>query len=107
MPLLAQIYPPIRIACAVPAQAVHSPERGVYILDLGQDITGWVRLKVRGRPGQRVTLRHAEALDSDGRLYTAMLRGAAQTDHYTLCGDPQGEVFPAGISPIMAFVMWR
>ncbi len=93
MPLLAQIYPPIRITCAVPAQAVHSPERGVYILDLGQDITGWVRLKVCGRPGQRVALRHAEALDADGRLYTAMLRGAAQTDHYTLRGDPQGEVF--------------
>ena len=93
MPLVAQMYPPIRIACAVPAQAVHSPERGVYILDLGQDITGWVRLKVCGRPGQRVTLRHAEALDADGRLYTAMLRGAAQTDHYTLRGDPQGEVF--------------
>jgi alpha-L-rhamnosidase len=93
VPMAAQMYPPIRIACALPFQAVHSPERGVYIFDLGQDITGWARLKVHGRAGQRITLRHAEALDADGRLYTAMLRGAVQTDHYTLRGDPQGEVF--------------
>ena len=38
-------------------------------------------------------MRFAEVLDKDGNLYTENLRSARQTDHYTLKGDPAGEVY--------------
>jgi alpha-L-rhamnosidase len=57
-----------------------------WIFDLGQNMVGVVRLKVRGQPGKTVTLRHAEVLNPDGSIYTANLRRAKATDHYTLGG---------------------
>ncbi|MCF6470583.1 alpha-L-rhamnosidase [Nonomuraea sp. MG754425] len=60
---------------------------GRTIVDLGQNIAGRVRLTLRGAPaGTRVTLRHGEALTSDGDLYTANLRSAEATDHYVAAG---------------------
>jgi alpha-L-rhamnosidase len=58
-----------------------------WIFDFGQNMVGRVRLKVNGPAGATVTLRHGEMLDADGCLYTENLRGARQTDHYTLRGD--------------------
>ena len=48
---------------------------------------------MKGPAKTTVTLRHAEILDQKGNLYTANLRGADQTDRYTLRGDEAGEVF--------------
>ena len=63
-----------------------------YIFDLGQNMTGWVRLKVKGPAGTTIRLRFGEFLDK-GKLYTENLRSALQTDFYTLKGDPEGEVW--------------
>ena len=63
-----------------------------FLVDFGQNLVGWVRLKVSGSAGTTVALRHGEILDGEGNLYTANLRSAEQTDHYTLEGDVQ-EVF--------------
>ena len=60
---------------------------GETVFDLGQNFTGWVRLSVRGPAGSMVTLRFGEVLDRKGDLYTANLRGASQTDRYTLSGN--------------------
>jgi alpha-L-rhamnosidase len=58
-----------------------------WIFDFGQNMVGRVRLKANGPAGATITLRHSEMLDADGCLYTENLRGARQTDHYTLRGD--------------------
>lgn len=63
-----------------------------WIFDLGQNMIGRVRLKVRGDAGTTVVLRHAEVLNADGSLYTTNLRSAKQTDSYTLKGGAE-EVF--------------
>ena len=57
-----------------------------WLFNLGQNLVGWVRLKVSGRAGQELVLRHAERLSPDGTLYTENLRGARATDHYILRG---------------------
>ncbi len=57
-----------------------------WIFDMGQNMVGWVRLCVRGEKGTTVSLRYAEALNPDRTLYTANLRPARNTDHYTLKG---------------------
>ena len=87
--LCAQPNEPIRITQQRTAVAVSQPAPGVYVFDLGQNFAGWVWLRVRGPAGRVITLRHAEVLNPDGTLYTANLRGARQTDQYTLegCGE--------------------
>ena len=59
---------------------------GRYILDMGQNFSGWLQMKVKGKQGDRVTLRFAESLQANGELYVANLRDAKVTDVYTLKG---------------------
>lgn len=75
-----------RVTEELPARTVSEPRPGAWTFDLGQNIVGWVRLKVRGRPGQKVVVRHGEALNPNGTLYTSNLRGANATDVYWLRG---------------------
>ena len=57
-----------------------------WIFDMGQNMVGWIRLRLRGEKGTTITIHYAEALNPDGTLYTANLRTARNTDHYTLKG---------------------
>ncbi|MGX1115004.1 hypothetical protein RKD37_000367 [Streptomyces ambofaciens] len=69
------------------ARRIHSPTDGVYLYDLGQNMVGHVRLTLTGEPGRTVKVRHGEVLNPDGTLYTANLRSAKATDHYTFATD--------------------
>jgi alpha-L-rhamnosidase len=73
---------PVRVFAARPMSIV-TTDRGV-MLDSGQNLAGYVRLRVQGRAGQRVTVRHAEVLEADGSLHTRSLRSARATDEYIL-----------------------
>ncbi len=84
--LVAPASEPVRRTESVTPVAILKSPAGETIYDLGQNITGWVRLRVRGPSGTTVTLRHGEVLDQAGNLYTENLRAAYQTDHYTLKG---------------------
>jgi alpha-L-rhamnosidase len=84
--IVAQVDGPVRVAGELAVKKVTEPEPGVFVLDLGQNMVGSVRLRVSGDAGTTVRLRHAEVLNPDGTLYTANLRTAAATDSYTLKG---------------------
>lgn len=77
---------PVRVTDVLKPVSVKEPRPGVFVFDLGQNFSGWARLKVRGPRGAAVTLRFAEMLNPDGTIYTANLRGAKCTDRYTLRG---------------------
>jgi alpha-L-rhamnosidase len=68
-----------------PVKVLKTPG-GDTVVDMGQNMVGWIRLEVRGAAGATVTLRHAEILDRDGNFYTENLRRAQQTIRYTLKG---------------------
>jgi alpha-L-rhamnosidase len=85
--LVAQPDEGIKVTQEVQAREVAKLDDGSYVFDLGQNIVGWVRLKVRGEAGRTVTIRHAEALNRDGTVYTTNLRFARATDSYTLKGE--------------------
>ena len=84
--LAAQMIEPIRVTETLQPVAVTNPKPGIYIFDMGQNMVGWCRLKVRGPRGTTVRLRHAETLRPDGTLYLDNIRSAQVTDLYTLKG---------------------
>ena len=84
--LAAQKSEPIRVVEELRPVKVTEPKPHVFVFDMGRNMVGWCRLKVHGPRGAKVTLRHAEMLDTDGMVYTANLRGAAQINEYTLAG---------------------
>lgn len=67
---------------------------GVYILDMGQNMVGWLRMKVKGQSGDTLKLRFAELLQKDGSIYTANLRTAHSADTYILKGNSMEEWQP-------------
>jgi alpha-L-rhamnosidase len=84
--LITPAGPPVRrIQELVPVRIFKTPG-GDTVADFGQNMVGWVRLKVQGPAGTTLTLRHAEVLDNDGNFYTANLRKAKATLQYTLKG---------------------
>jgi alpha-L-rhamnosidase len=85
--------PPVRVVAELPARpTARGP--GVTGLDGGQNVAGWVRLRVRGRAGSIVTVRHAEVLEPDGALHVKALRSARATDTYVLADDTETVLEP-------------
>lgn len=91
--LVAENGPRVRRMEEVDPKAITLSSSGTPIVDFGQNMVGWVRLKVRGETGDTIVLRHAEILDDAGNLYTENLRSAEQKDTYILKGSGQDEVF--------------
>jgi len=83
-----QAYPgvPVRRTQELPTVKLTEPKPDTFVFDLGQNFSGWIRLKVRGKAGDRVVMRFAEMLNADGTVYTANLRSARATDTYILKG---------------------
>ena len=86
-PLQAAVSPPVRVYAEVKPISISEPVDGKYIIDMGQNFAGFVRLKVKGEKGQKITLRHAEWLNPDGTIYTVNLRSAVATDTYICKGE--------------------
>jgi alpha-L-rhamnosidase len=84
--LVAPAGPPVRKTEEVRPVKIFKTPAGDTVVDLGQNMVGWIRFTVSGSAGAVVTLRHAEVLDKDGNFYTRNLRAAAQTVRYTLKG---------------------
>ena len=78
--------PPVRIIAEFKAKAISEPKPGFYVLNLGQNFAGMARLKISGTPGQKITLRFAERLNSDGTIYPSNLRSERSTDTYICKG---------------------
>jgi alpha-L-rhamnosidase len=84
--LVAPVGPPVRRMQELRPIRIIRTSAGETVFDLGQNMVGWVRLKVTGPAGTTVRLRHAEVLDKAGNFYTDNLRGAAQVVRYTASG---------------------
>ena len=59
---------------------------GEQVIDFGQNLVGFVQVKVNGKAGDKIMIQHAEVLDKVGNFYTANLRAAKQTNTYILKG---------------------
>jgi alpha-L-rhamnosidase len=84
--LVPQMNEPIRVVQTVKPVSVKLVKPGMYVMDMGQNMAGWLNMKVTGKRGQKVQLRYAETTKNDGELYVANLRDAKVTDVYTLKG---------------------
>jgi alpha-L-rhamnosidase len=84
--LISPAGPPIKRMNELKPVAILRTPAGQHVVDMGQNMVGWVRLRVQGTPGTVVTLTHAEVLDKQGNFYTTNLRAAAQAIKYTLKG---------------------
>lgn len=84
-----QMTPNMQVMQTIKPLAILKSSSGKFILDMGQNMAGWLRIRVEGNAGDQVTLRFAETLDDKGEIYVANFRDARSTDIYTLKGGAQ------------------
>ena len=76
----SQMMPPIQVVDTMVPINLTSPQPGVYVFDMGQNMSGWARLRVRGPAGTSVTLRYAEELYDNGMINRENIRQAKSPD---------------------------
>jgi len=69
----------------IPVKIFTTP-KGEKVIDFGQNLVGWVQIKVTGNAGDKITISHAEVIDKAGNFYTDNLRSAQSQDVYILKG---------------------
>jgi alpha-L-rhamnosidase len=77
--------PPVRRIDEVPPAHVWRSPSDRTLVDFGQNVVGWARVRASGRRGATITVRYAEALEN-GELAVGPLRSAQATDRFILSG---------------------
>ncbi|MCL5097426.1 MAG: glycoside hydrolase family 78 protein [Candidatus Omnitrophica bacterium] len=85
----AQMIPPNRITADFKPVSLVEWEPREYLFDLGENLTGWFRLKVHGQPGQAIDFTYYAAHLGARNPLTENFN---QADRY-LCGGGDGETF--------------
>ena len=68
-----------------PVELIRTP-KGETVIDFGQNMTGYVEVRIKAERGARIMIHHAEVLDKDGNLYTENLRKAKCENLYICSG---------------------
>lgn len=91
--ITAEYGAPVRAHEVMHPMAITTAKDGEVIYDFGQNFAGVIHMKLNGKAGQVITVRHAEILNPDGTLNTTFLRTAKATATYT-CRDGEQEYSP-------------
>jgi len=92
--LVATYNEPVRKHETFKPVKIFKTPAGEEVVDFGQNLVGFVQIKVKGKEGDKITIYHAEVLDKEGNFYTANLRSAKQQNIYILNGKGVEEFEP-------------
>lgn len=86
--LVAQLSPSLKVMEEIRPISIKAVEKGRYIIDMGQNMVGYLNVKLQGKQNQPISMRFAEELEQDGKsLYMDNLRGALVANIYTPASD--------------------
>jgi len=89
----SQMAYPLRVMDTFAVKSAATPQPGRYVVDFGQNASGIVRIKVKGRKGSVVRITPAELLDDEGLPYQKA-SGSPYYFSYTLKGEGVEEWTP-------------
>lgn len=84
--LTSQTISPLKVMKTLKPVQIYEPKPGIYIYDFGQNASGIVSIKVKGKAGAKVVMRPAEYLTNDS-LANQSNSGHPYYFSYTLKGD--------------------
>ena len=83
--LTPYLGPPVVRHEEIAPERIWTSPAGRTLVDFGQNLVGWLKVRVQGPAGSTVTIRHAEVLEGD-ELGVRPLRTAKATDSFLLSG---------------------
>lgn len=84
--LIATVNEPVKKHEQFKPLKIFTTPAGEQVMDFGQNLVGWVEVRLKGNPGDSIVLEHAEVLDKEGNFYTTNLRIAKQQNKYIFKG---------------------
>jgi alpha-L-rhamnosidase len=84
--IVTTVNEPVKKQESFKALKIITTPAGEKVIDFGQNLVGWVEMRVTGKAGDSVLLSHAEVLDKKGNFYTENLRAAKAQNKYILKG---------------------
>lgn len=86
--LTPQLQPPVRVIAQVLPKTITEVGKDTFIVDLGQNFAGVVRISVSGPAGREVVLRYGEAIHPDRRLNVLTTTAGHIKEIWNLQGGP-------------------
>lgn len=86
VPVVGRKCLPVQKIAEIRPMTISKRENGAFLVDMGQNMVGWLRLQAHPGKPAHIRIRHAEILTQDGNLYTENLRKAEQFDQYYING---------------------
>jgi len=84
--LESHTMPAIRVIQTIQPVRLKAEEK-LAVFDMGQNFTGWIRIKVKGEAGEKIKIRFAEDIYPDSTLDITSNENAKATAEYVLKGD--------------------
>ncbi|MDD2474912.1 MAG: family 78 glycoside hydrolase catalytic domain [Dysgonamonadaceae bacterium] len=81
--LVAQPNPNIQVQEEISPIKITKLDNGKLILDMGQNMVGWLESRLKGKKDAPITFRFAELINPDSTIYLANIRSAKVTNIYT------------------------
>ena len=66
--LKSHVMPAIKVNETITPKEISLTDKYIHVYDMGQNFTGWVRLKMKGKRNTRVIIRFAEDIHEDGTI---------------------------------------
>lgn len=82
--LIGQVNNPVQIMEEIKPISIFKTPKNETVIDMGQNMVGFISIKMNGKKGDGVVLRHFEVLDDYGNVFLDNLRNAKQRDEYIL-----------------------
>ncbi|VAW22571.1 Alfa-L-rhamnosidase [hydrothermal vent metagenome] len=97
--LKAQNIPPVKIMDELNPKNITRIGKNTFIVDFGQNMSGFIKLTASGEKGRKISFRYAEKLTPDGKLDQANIANLVgnsrfQTDEYIFKGGGTEEWHP-------------
>lgn len=90
--LLAQPIEEMKVVHTVNPVAILNRKPGSFILDMGQNLAGWLKIQTRGERGRVITLTYGEKLNPDGTIFAGGENKLQNIDRFILSGSERDEV---------------
>ncbi len=85
--LKSQTMPPIKVAQTIQPKEIAQGKNSKRVFDMGQNFTGWVRIKVHGDKNTKVKIRFAEDINDNKTIDATSNEHAKATAEYILKGE--------------------
>ena len=95
--LRASPSPPVRRIEEITPVRIYQLDTSRQVVDLGQNIAGWIRLSNLGPAETRLRLTYGEALDAKGDVTTENIDSSVAAEELSL---PEAAKMPEGIGPL-------